>query len=320
MRNFDYTGLVSGNTKWLELMKEFDLIKSECLKDCAISFRANLMRTADFAMLPAEMAFQNRRDALFQSNALFTTTGKGVSTLDELLATEPTPEIISEFERQAKDFQRVNFEGQQFYRWALGVTVTEQMSKRVPGMQSSMEALLVSILLESWLFFEAFASDLWVASVNNGGRLISNRINAFREWEKPDSKGEDIDINSKTHQGSFLREIGKATFTKLRFIKHFYGAAFGDDAEKLFETVSGGRINMLSNLRNCIVHSAGKIDKSFKHFLLQAPRFPELKRFENQERIELDGSLVRDMRQVALEMGLALLSHADAILQSDGVT
>lgn len=323
MRNLNYAALVTGNAQWMDLMNQFEQVKSDCLRPCALVFRSNLMRTANFAMLPAELTFSNRRDALFQSNALFVATGKGVSTIDELLSTDLTDEILSEFRRQGDELSKVGIERQKYYRGVLGVNIVERFSQTVPEMQSSMDAIFVSIVLESWLFFEAFVGDLWVASVDNAVKSISNRLGVFNQWANPEEKitpdeALTMEYDAKTHPGSFLREAGKVTFTKLRSIKKFYGAAFGKEAERIFEEVDGGRINVLSGVRNCIIHSAGKIDKDFRRLLEQTPRFPELAQFKDKSKIELTGDFVSTLRNAAVETGLALLRHADTALQSGG--
>jgi len=49
-----------------------------------------------------------------------------------------------------------------------GVEYVERLVKVSHGMHQSMEAIMSSVVLESWTAFEILASDLWVAAVDNG--------------------------------------------------------------------------------------------------------------------------------------------------------
>lgn len=304
------------------MMDAFLQIKSDCLKPCASAFRLNLIRTVNFALLPAELCSQSRRDAYFQSNAVFEATGKGHISLSEMLDPPAVSEkAVQYFLQQAADFEALEFQERVRFTYMYGVLVAETFAKSNPMMSSSMEALLTSIVLESWLFFEAFASDLWVAGVDNGGAEIMGRIHSCDKWEKSEEnikahQGIAINANAKTQPGSYLREIGKVSFQKLRSIRYYFGVAFGNTAQKLLEETSGGFIDALNAVRNCMAHSAGKVDGAFKRNAVD--RFPEFSHLKINDPILLDGILVKKLRNTSAEVAFAILKHVDEILIAGG--
>lgn len=83
MRDFKYMNLITDNPSWNGMMKAFDEIKSDCLKPCALAFKANTLRTAHFGMFPAELLFIACKNARGIANAIFRMTGRGDMTLTE---------------------------------------------------------------------------------------------------------------------------------------------------------------------------------------------------------------------------------------------
>jgi hypothetical protein len=321
MRDFKYLELVTGRPEWEAFMNNLQSVQSECLKPCAIAFKGNMNRTGLFAMFPAEIAYQVRRDMLFQVNALFWTTGKGDATLEDLIDFEPTPEFVKEFVAQAAAHEakeKATANKASWFRVKLGVEYVEAMAEEAnnEGMQQTLEAILTSIVLESWLFFEAFVSDLWCTAVDSGGRAISARIQANQKWEssKEGMRASQIgntQADPRTQQGSFKREIGLVSFQKLRSIKDYYKIAFENDIDKLFDETVDGYIYALSDVRNCIAHSAGKVDGSFFN---RAKRFPEFANLNIGDKLLLDGDIVRKLRNAAGLTGAALIKAVDEML------
>ncbi len=259
---------------------------------------------------------QSRRDQQFQANAIYRTTGKADLTPEETWDTDWTAEMRNEFQKQAMAFQQKTMEEHRDAVFHVGVTGTEIFCQTSKQMRASMDAMLTSITLESWLFFEAFASDLWVCAVDNWTPSIAARMLANQRWEKSETKASSamqISSNAKTHPGSFWRELGMVSFDKLRLIKLFFGTAFGADAEKLFDSVDGGYIHALSAFRNCIAHRAGRIDQKFKD---DTQRFPEFDGLNVGEKIVLDGDIVKRLRNTGAQIGIALINHVDGILIS----
>ena len=72
-------------------------------------------------------------------------------------------------------------------------------------------------------------------------------------------------------------------------------------------------------MRNCITHSAGKVDASFKKAAIDKKdgkdRFQEFTALKIGDRILLDEELVKKLRNAALETGLALLQLADTAIR-----
>lgn len=292
-----------------------DKIKSNCLRGCASDFRWNMMRTATFGYLPNEVAFLTAQWQAFEMSAIQKVSGKTVS-FRELGFIQLTPEILKQIKAEIEEYEDLPDEDKNLHRLAIGLSNVEQLAENNIGMQRSLEALMTSIILESWLFFEALCSDLWVSAVDNGTKEISNRIGSFGGWNNPDEniKPQDagnLEFDARTNFGSFLREIGKVAFTKLRDIKRFYTAAFGESVAKVFDQASGGWIHALAATRNCILHSGGMVDGHFKRAV---ERFPELRALNIRQEIPLDGELVTKLRDASAETGLALIQHVDAML------
>jgi hypothetical protein len=289
-------------------------IQSPVLSECARAFKENMHRSAAFALMPAQMAFQIARANVFQWNAYCATTGKSEMTFEEWMNFTVTPEQRTHIESQIKSHEvtgaRSMDAGIEF-----GIRWTEHFTKGNPGMHASMKALFTSIVLESWLFFEGFVSDLWAAGVDGGGKSISNRVLNYSQWEKPEEAyGSEQALksrfNAKTHPGSFMREAGKVTFTKLRKTKQFFAAAFGEECGKVFD----GEIVLLSAYRNCFMHSAGVVDAGFQKNMA---RYAEFRTLPLNNPLVLDGALVWRLRQAAIETGVALLNHIDSLLIAD---
>ena len=194
---------------------------------------------------------------------------------------------------------------------------TELVFQSINNARLSANAMFTSIVLESWLFFEALCSDLWVSVVDSGGPVISARILANQSWESGKeqmlaSNTVGVKSNAKTHPGSYRREIGQVSFQKLRSIIHYFKISFGDECGKIFDQSASGYIRALNAVRNCIAHSAGKVDSHFR--IATGDRFPEFASLSIGNPILLDGEIVKKLRNAAVETGLALLNFVDALL------
>jgi len=125
------------------------------------------------------------------------------------------------------------------------------------------------------------------------------------------SSAPSVIANPVTNSGSYRREIGQVSFLKMRSIEKFLKAAFGDEIGKIFNDTAGGYIYALSDVRNCIAHSAGKVDGAF---LAKAKKFPEFANLNIRDKLLLDGDLVRKLRNSAGLTGAALLKAVDEML------
>jgi len=183
-------------------------------------------------------------------------------------------------------------------------------------MQKSLDTLFTSVVLESWLFFEAFCSDLWVTTVDNAGDIISGRVIAYQKWEKGEMLASNIPhpiiSKAKTQPGSYRRDLEMVSFQTLRSIKQFFKAAFGDNIGGIFDNTASGYITALSEVRNCITHRAGKVDAKFK--INTQGRFSEFDTLNVGDDLLLDGELVKKLRNAAADTGSELLKTVDEML------
>jgi hypothetical protein len=275
MRDYKYRELLIGQEVWEPLMKTFKQVRSDSLKDCANAFHTNMERIVAFAIMPAAIAFQIRRDTIFSSNAIFRVTKKGEMTLDEAINMKLTsPEISADIEKQLREFlSETNKHEKYFYH--LGVKYIENLTsldvaEAPTAMQDSMDAVLSSVL-DSWTAFESLAGDLWVAGVDNDpGEAVANLTlaAASNKLKRPDDNLRPATVyrsgvNPKTHYGSFLKAVGSVAFQTLWDIRTYYEIAFGKDTLQLFDDVDGGYIEALAAFRNVLSHSAGRADKKF---------------------------------------------------------
>jgi hypothetical protein len=313
MRDYKYRELLLGAGDWNQVVNDLSSIKSECLKECASAFEVNMTRTASFAIMPAEISFMARRDQSIYDNSNFKVTGKPVS-LDDFIGKEIPEGVQEEAGKMIDEFRSEPEDKKNRLKAVFGLNYIETMLKVHPAMQASMDAMLNSIIIDSWLFFEAFASDLWCVGVDNGGNIIAGRVVAYQGWEKGDMLASSVPstiFRARTQPRSYRREIGQASFQKLRSIKQYFKAAFGTGIEKLFDDVDSGYIHALSDVRNCIAHSAGKVDAQF---LNRAKRFQEFAQLKVGEKLLLDGALVKKLRDAAFKTGVALLMAIDEML------
>jgi hypothetical protein len=320
-RDLKYCAVVLGDRTWKVQVTDLAMIRSDALRPVIHAFVENVLRTNSAAITPAQIAWKVRRDQFLADRAIFNATGKLGSDLTQLeQAFEVGHEYRQEFESLADNFfsrlTSPSQNAQMLLKYGIGyVEILIQESK---GIQSAMEALLASLVLESWTMFESLASDLWVVGVDEGPGEIVARINvasqkAFKQPEdniRPETVHE-IGIDARAHYGSFLREIGKVTFQRLRDIQFYYGIAFGKDASKLFDEVANGYIFALSAFRNALTHNAGKADK---HFVKQVGRFEELRGIKTNDLLLLDGELVKKLQQASQALAVRLIQFVDDVL------
>lgn len=268
-------------------------------------------------MLPTEIAFQVRRDQIWQSNAANAISGRSQSHIMEIVNQDMTPEFLAAMQVQIDELERQPETVQHFLRTKLGIQYVETMLLENKGMQLSIDAIFSSILLDSWTAFECLAGDLWTSGVDNGPSDIMGRlIVADSQLQKPDDNIKigtigAAEADPKKQFGSFLREIGKVSFQKLESIRAYYGIAFGNEAKQLFDTTDNGYIVVLSAFRNIITHSASQADRKFTK---KVERFPEFSHIKSRDRVELDGELVKRLRYVSLNLGNALLHLVDDVI------
>lgn len=288
-------------------------IKSDCLRPCADAFHANMTRTAVFSFMPASITWERIRDSVAVSNAQLRVTGTE-RPLRSFIFKQPADPFFAlvqvETEQQLGEYSKWTKEERNAAYWNAGVMVVEQQVID-PSMRTSIQALLTSVILESWLFFEALISDLWVVAVDNSKGLISGRVaNSTAQFKKPDEnlQVQNMESNFKTHPGSFWREAGKVSFQTKKDILLFIGMAFGSEILQLLNN----ELWTLQSFRNCITHSAGKVDAGFKKQVIHSVEFRDL---PLKSQLPLDGALVAKLRNASLIAGSAVLKKIDEMLQ-----
>lgn len=308
---------MSGTPKWEGQIASF---KTEFLKPWLSIFESHMNRTADLAVMPAMMATYARRDQLFQSNATFRASGRGAFTMDELLQHHFTPEMERDLQKQFEDFEAIPNALDTHVRGPFGLGFVNWHLQRNKGMQSAMDALLASVVTESWTAFESLVSDVWVTTVDQGPKSLAGKVALNNEWKKDQTITikvlRELEYDARKDLGKFLRETQRVQFSTLESIKTSYVIAFGPDAGKLFKDVNGAYIEAISAFRNIFAHKMGKADKTF---VGRVQKFPEFRHIKVDDLVELDGEIVSKLRDAAVLMGFALVKFVDGYILANPV-
>jgi hypothetical protein len=176
-------------------------------------------------------------------------------------------------------------------------------------MQLSLDAMMSSIVIESWIAFETLASSLWRVAVNEGPIEIVQRVKLATHG-KSDSKSSEQEADGwsrdprKDYAGSFI-ESGVVSFRRLDRITYWYGVALGDKG--IFRDHKD--IHGLHAYRNALVHNGGKVDRDF---IRQIEPVSDLRgTFKLDEKLLLDGARVARLRNAALLIGTKLIKTVD---------
>lgn len=295
-------------------MNEISEIKSPCLQPCALAFQANMTRVCVFSMMPAALTWDRVRDGIVTANAL--KDRKEPPPLKSVISggTPMSQSELMEAARQLAEFSNWAPKEQNDAMWVGGVMVVDQLANRHEAMGTSMRALFTSVVLESWLFFEALCSDLWVAAVDNSNGLIAGRVaDSTAQFKRRDEplKVEKMVSNFQSHPGSFWREAGKVAFQTKKDIQSFFQMAFGEAIQSALNKTSSGDIWTLNAFRNCFAHSAGKVDPTFQR---QAAHDAQFRDLPLRSQLPLDGEICARLRNAALATGTALLRTVDQML------
>jgi hypothetical protein len=200
------------------------------------------------------------------------------------------------------------------------------------------EALLAATLLGTWTAFEAIATDLWVAAVNDRPMTLGvNAIMAPRSSGLESRRAGDADdVSSHSLSLDVLREfrfdlknqIGTMLWRKRKFdfntvsgVQQAYTAAFCErdkkgnnrgvhkDIKDAFSESAFADISVLEAIRHVLIHRGGMADKPFVE---RVKRHPHLSKIEERERIEVDGQMVRTYTSAVCAGAARLVRGLDA--------
>jgi len=296
---------------WGWELKDF---RSESLRDVSDAFLANIIRTETFAKMPAYLSLMVQRNQSWTDYAIAKTGGEINPNIREYR--ELPPEVakfakpsVDKFVSSSRDEILELFDN-------VGIKYVERTLEFAEGIRVSMQALLSTVVLESWTAFETLASDLWVTAVDKGPKEVRLRVaNSSRLLKPDDNIGPkellDAEHDPSSNYGSSLRELGRVSFQKLDYIKRFYSIAFDYNFDKLFNEAEGGYITALSAFRNVLIHNSSKADKKF---LKQVEPFPDFKQIAKDDSLALDGETVLKLRNSAMLLGQELIKFVDNIL------
>jgi len=223
----------------------------------------NAIRTASFALTPAEISMRAQRDQIWKDFAIFKATGKLDPDVPQIVDEATKEVVLREVSRLYALFQEQSLEEIGKLRRELGVEYINRLLQASHGMHQSMVAIMSSVVIESWMAFETLAADLFFKALDHGPpewRIrTAQRHKEFSggsNWEPPKISPA-VMHDPQENYGSSLRDQDVISFRKFRLIKFWYKAAFGNKAESLFQRVDDGYIRALAAVRNVLTHKAG---------------------------------------------------------------
>lgn len=314
MRDFKYRELVLENQEWEAVMLKLNDIKSPCLLPCRDAFFNNMLRTVLIPTMPTLTNTSMFMLGYTQALDMVKRTGRTDFSFSELLDWD-----ISDTTHHEISARRAEASKDSLKRFLLkiGIEQTEILARKGDDSENCMDAMYSSIVTESCLYFESFVGDLWVVAVDNAGKRIVNRVNKHRKWANVESteeeiKADDIEEDSRKKPGSFKRTAGHVRFTKLPYVEKFYAVAFGKKSKEII--YRNKYLAALYAVRNCFAHSAGIADRQFVD---KMKHFSEFNSLKIGDKIELDGEIVKKLRNAATETGIDLLKFVDGQLLAE---
>lgn len=310
---YKYLALVVGRSWWRAFVDDLSTIRTPQLHAIANAFAANIGRAMVLGSTYSEIAYQARRNQWCMDYAL---QSAGLVIPPPLTSFNPSAEVIHEYRRQLLAFNSLS-DGERstlMAHWGAAF-VGDVMVKFTPGMDRSMEALLSSTLIQSWMAFEVLASDLWARAIDRGPAHLRKRVarKALRAEKSDDPmdllSDEDLEYDPQKRLGSYLLQARKVSFGRLVFIKSNYETAFSDKIKSVFK--SDRHIDALSAFRNALIHAGGKADA---HFKKQIKGFAEFDKIKKNRKLALDGKLVARLRAAATTVGAGLLHYVDDVM------
>lgn len=295
-------------------MTAFYTVRSAELKDCSDAFMANMDRMVGLALLPAQLAFEVRRETLFTLNALHKIEGRKHLSLEQFSRTNLSPKVIESITDQMREFDSSPKKYRNQMIMDLGGMYVDLVLETDSGVRNSMDALFASIVTSAWSAFEGLAADAWVACINGGPVKMRQRamLEAIRpEGHSPKKAMSDVESDPMLDMGRFLIESRSISFQSLQAIKDAFKLILGDDGiEKIIN--KDEYLKALSAVRNIIIHRQGRADSKF---FRETQQFPEFRGYKTNDLVLLDGEIVKTLRDSAAYVAMALLEDLDEIIK-----
>jgi hypothetical protein len=197
-----------------------------------------------------------------------------------------------------------------------------------PPQSIGFEALLLSYITSMWTAFETLAGDLWESAINEKPNLLaqlkgkSNRLRKGRradgfssartDRDEDTSKSVRLDLiqfyqwNLSNKMGTVLKR--KYEFSRLESIREAYASAFCEKADNIDKILSDDALDVVSALRNVIVHKGAVADKEY---LARCKHLPKLPHAGEGQEVPLDGEIVSSAIGEAIYCSAHLIGAVD---------
>jgi len=310
-RNYKYIKLILGWKQREAFMQDLAIVRTKRLHKVVNSFATSIDRLSALSLSMSEIAYRVRREQWSMDYSIF----KVHHIIPEPLTNfNISPECRVEFDRQIEKFNSLPRPKLSEFMATWGAGYIIMMLDASTGMRESIEALLCSVIIESWTTFETLSSDLLVSAVDVGPARLRQRMirRAVKpEWSHDEQEDvEDLEYDPAKKFGSALLESGGISFRSLRLIKKNYELVFGAKIKTAFEA-EDGYIDVLSAYRNALVHNAGRADRTFTK---QVKGFPQFEKIKKKTKLALDGELVAKFKTTAASVGAKLIHFVDDVL------
>ena len=166
--DFKYSELLL--TKGVRRDETLNLSSGDALRKIADDFFNNIGRIDSFCLFPIVVAAEAFQKQLWRSQAILKVTGK--LSLRKKTIDEKTAKLIGREMRKLELAQRKRFmagkDDRHKRRMTVGLGHINEMLDGDLGTNQSMEALLFSVVVESYMSFESLAGDLLYKALDSG--------------------------------------------------------------------------------------------------------------------------------------------------------
>jgi hypothetical protein len=195
------------------------------------------------------------------------------------------------------------------------------------GVGIAIDSICSSMVINAWTAFEVLAEDLWVQCLNARPRLGFIAMDA-----EPETNDDPATLEKKRrvefkYPADLLRipgfdpmkQMGTVLSNKWGFdrtdgAKEAYLKAFKNCASEIKSIFEHPELRYLAKVRNVYVHNGGKADKEFVQSVREHPR---LSAFQENQIIELDGTLVVELVSASIRRSKALIAFVDKWIKNN---